>query len=317
MNETNETIVVNLNEKGDSSENRGELMNGRACSKKLEQELAYEISQARVMRGRAPHLSVVLVGDHGPSLVYIGQKRKACERVGIDFSLHHLSSGVTEESLLGLIGELNGDSGVDGMIVQLPLPSHIDSRRVMEAIDFRKDVDGFHPMSVGRLLLGELDSTFIAATPYGIKLLLDEYGVQIRGKHVVIVGKSQIVGQPLANLLSLEKGMAGTVTLCDRYTEDLEEFTKSADVLIVAAGVHHLVGSGMVKEGAVVIDVGIHQISDDTKKAGYHLEGDVDFQGVSKDCRLITPVPGGVGPMTVVSLLLNTWKAYSRFDCKV
>lgn len=293
-------------------EKRGEIMDGRACSRKLEDQLKKNIAQEKVIRGRAPHLSVVLVGDHGPSLVYIGQKRKACERVGIDFSLHHLSSSTSESSLLMLISELNQDSGVDGMIVQLPLPSHIDSRRVMEAINYLKDVDGFHPMSVGRLMLGELDSTFIAATPYGIQLLLEEYGISVQGKHVVIVGKSQIVGQPLANLMSLEKGMAGTVTLCDKYTEDLASFTKSADVLVVAAGVHHLVKEGMVKEGAIVVDVGIHQIPDETKKAGYHLEGDVDFQGVCDDCRLITPVPGGVGPMTVVSLLLNTWKAYSQ-----
>lgn len=289
-----------------------ELMDGKACSRKLEISLKEKISKAKVVRGRAPHLSVVLVGDHGPSLVYISQKRKACERVGIDFSLHHLSNAVSEASLLALIEEMNCDNGVDGMIVQLPLPKHIDSRRVMEAIDYRKDVDGFHPMSVGRLMLGELDSTFIAATPYGIKLLLDEYGVDVKGKHVVVVGKSQIVGQPLANLLSLEKGMAGTVTICDRYTKDLAGFTRSADVLVVAAGVHHLIRDGMVKKGAVVIDVGIHQISDSSKKAGYHLEGDVDFDAVSGNCRLITPVPGGVGPMTVVSLLLNTWKAYSR-----
>ena len=257
---------------------------------------------------RAPHLAAVLVGHDGGSETYVAAKVKACAECGFTSSLIRFESDVTEEELLAKVDELNKNPEIDGFIVQLPLPKHINSQKIIEAIDYRKDVDGFHPVNVGRLSIGL--PCFVSATPMGIMDLLERYHVETKGKHCVVLGRSNIVGKPVAQLM-MQKTYPGnaTVTVCHSASENLKEICASADILIAAIGQPEFVTADMVKEGATVIDVGTTRVPDATKKSGFKLKGDVKFDEVAPKCAFITPVPGGVGPMTICSLMKNTLKA--------
>ncbi len=261
--------------------------------------------------GKRPHLAAILVGHDGGSETYVAHKVKACGECGFTSSLIRFEDDITEERLLEEVRRLNEDTDVDGFIVQLPLPRHIDEQRVIEAVDPEKDVDGFHPVNVGRLSIGL--PGFRSATPAGIIELLSRYKIETRGRHCVIIGRSNIVGKPLASLM-LQKAPVGdaTVTVCHSATKNLKEITSQADILIAALGRPGFVTADMVKDGAVVIDVGTTRVADSTKKSGWRLSGDVDFAEVAPKCSFITPVPGGVGPMTIVSLMLNTLEAARR-----
>jgi len=284
------------------------LLDGKATSASLQAQIAAEVDYFLDKGWRRPHLTAILVGDDGASQTYVANKERSCKKVGFDSTVLRLPASTTEEELLAEVKRLNRDDSVDGFIIQLPLPKHIDEQKIIEAVSPSKDVDGFHPENVGRLCLG-LD-TFISATPYGIITLLEEYGIETRGKHCVVLGRSNIVGRPIANLLSA-KARPGdcTVTICHSRTQNIEQYTRSADIIIAALGVPGFVKADMVKEGAVVIDVGITRVPAETEK-GYRIMGDVDFDAVAPKCSYITPVPGGVGPMTIVSLMRNTLKAY-------
>ena len=279
-----------------------QLIDGKKTSAEIKAEIAEEVKKMN----KKPHLAAVLVGHDGGSETYVAHKIKSCEEVGFKSSLIRFEDDVTEEELLKTVEKLNNDSDVDGFIVQLPLPKHIDEQKVIEAIDPKKDVDGFHPVNLGKLVAG-LD-TFVSATPSGIVDLLKRYNVETAGKHCVIIGRSNIVGRPLSILMS-QKGIDATVTVCHSRTENLKEIAKTADILVAAIGRPGFVTADMVKEGAVVIDVGTTRVKSDQTKSGWKLKGDVDFDEVSKKVSLITPVPGGVGPMTICSLLKNTLKA--------
>ena len=285
-----------------------ELLDGRATSANLQAQIAAEVDYYLDKGWRRPHLTAILVGDDGASQTYVANKERSCKKVGFDSTVLRLPASTTEEELLAEVKRLNHDDSVDGFIIQLPLPKHIDEQKVIMAVSPAKDVDGFHPENVGRLCLG-LD-TFVSATPYGIITLLDEYGIETRGKHCVVLGRSNIVGRPIANLLSA-KARPGdcTVTICHSRTQNIEQYTRSADIIIAALGVPGFLKADMVKEGVVVIDVGITRVPAETEK-GYRIMGDVDFDAVAPKCSYITPVPGGVGPMTIVSLMRNTLKAY-------
>jgi len=286
-------------------------LDGLYLSTKIKNQLCMNIANTRNKKEffLVPNLTAVLIGDDPASLIYIKQKQKACTEVGINFTLERLPSDIAQSDLISRIHFINNDSSVHGCIIQLPIPNHLDKNIILSQVSINKDVDCFHSENIGNLLLNR--PTFLPATPYGIKLLLEDYNIPTKGKHCVIIGKSLIVGQPLANLMSLESGMAATVTICDRFTENLSDHTKRADILIVAAGKHHLINDiNMIKSNVVIIDVGIHRIEDSTAKNGYRLEGDVNYDLLKDHCSFITPVPGGVGPMTVVALLLNTWTAY-------
>ena len=285
-----------------------ELLDGRATSASLQAQIAAEVDYYLDKGWRRPHLTAILVGDDGASQTYVANKERSCKKVGFDSTVLRLPASTTEEELLAEVKRLNHDDSVDGFIIQLPLPKHIDEQKVIMAVSPAKDVDGFHPENVGRLCLG-LD-TFVSATPYGIITLLDEYGIETRGKHCVVLGRSNIVGRPIANLLSA-KARPGdcTVTICHSRTQNIEQYTRSADIIIAALGVPGFLKADMVKEGVVVIDVGITRVPAETEK-GYRIMGDVDFDAVAPKCSYITPVPGGVGPMTIVSLMRNTLKAY-------
>lgn len=284
------------------------LLDGRATSDKIKEEIAGEVAHLIAMGEKRPHLAAILVGSDGASRTYVGAKVKACEQVGFKSTLIELDEEVSEEALLAEVHKLNADEDIDGFIVQLPLPKHIDETLVTEAVDPSKDVDGFHPSSVGRMVLG-LD-TFLPATPYGIVQLLERYDVPTMGKHCVVIGRSNIVGSPMSILLSRNDYPGNcTVTLTHSRTEGLKDLCRAADILVVALGRAQYVTADMVKEGATVIDVGITRVKDDSKKKGYRLLGDVAFDEVAPKCSFITPVPGGVGPMTIVSLLKNTLKA--------
>lgn len=259
--------------------------------------------------GRRPCLAVILVGNNPASCTYVEGKRKACDEVGIDHRDIILDESVSEETLLEYVRTLNNDEGVDGILVQLPLPEHINEMKVISSIIPEKDVDGFTPTNLGRLVLGE--KALVACTPKGILRLLDSYGISTAGKNVCIIGRSNIVGKPLASLL-MGKDRNATVTVCNSYTQNLENYTKNADILVSAAGKPGLVTASMVKDGCVVIDVGMNRIPDASKKNGYRLVGDVDFEAVSKKASAITPVPGGVGPMTIAVLMKNTLTAACR-----
>ena len=286
------------------------LIDGKKIADGLKKEIAKENAAIIDAGGTAPHLAAILVGDDPASATYVAGKDKACRSVGITSSLYHYPANITEEALLKAVDFLNDDDDVNGFIVQLPLPKHIHADTVLQRINPAKDVDGFHPVNIGRLALGL--PSYVPATPAGIMLLLEESGIETKGKHVVMVGRSNIVGTPMAILISRKTNPGNsTVTLCHSETQNLQEITRQADILIVAIGQPKFVTADMVKEGAVVIDVGIHRIEDKSEK-GYHLCGDVDFKEVSKKCSHITPVPGGVGPMTVLGLLLNTMKAYNK-----
>jgi len=284
------------------------LLDGKALSVRIKEEIATEVAAMVAAGQRPPHLAAVLVGDDPASQAYVGNKVKSCEEVGFRSTLIRKGADLGEDDLLAIVDSLNRDPEVDGFIVQLPLPRHIHEERVTLAIDPRKDVDGFHPLNFGRMAQGL--SSYLPATPYGILLLLERYGVSTRGQHVVVVGRSNIVGTPMSILLS-RKGDPGdaTVTLTHSRTRDLAEETLRADIIIAAIGIPHFIKGDMVREGAVVVDVGINRIDAPDRKSGSRLVGDVDYDAVAPKCRAITPVPGGVGPMTVTALMLNTLKA--------
>jgi methylenetetrahydrofolate dehydrogenase (NADP+)/methenyltetrahydrofolate cyclohydrolase len=288
-----------------------QLLDGKRCSEAVRAEIAAGAAAVLATRGRPPHLAAVLVGNDGASRTYVESKVKACEAVGFRSSLITLPETITEEDLLLHIASMNADPGLDGFIVQLPLPSHIDEERVTLAIEARKDVDGFHPENIGRMVLG-LDG-FLPATPAGIVELLRHYRIETAGRHCVVIGRSHIVGTPMSILMSrnTEPGNC-TVTLTHSRTKDLASITRQADILIVAIGKPEFITADMVKEGAVVVDVGIHRMPDASRKSGFRLVGDVKFDAVAPKCSWIAPVPGGVGPMTITSLLLNTLKAAQR-----
>lgn len=282
-----------------------QLVSGKEVSNKIKDEIALEVEKIKENGGKIPHLAAVLVGDDGASRTYVNAKVKACEKVGFDSSLIRLDADTTEDELMDEIHQLNNNSAIDGFIVQLPLPDHIDEQRVTEAIAPEKDVDGFHPVSLGKMLL-DLPS-FLPATPYGIIQMLAHYNIPTEGKHCVVIGRSHIVGSPMSVLMARNAYPGNcTVTLTHSRTRNLKEITKQADILIVAIGKPEFVTADMVKEGATVIDVGIHRIEDVTKKSGFRLLGDVKFDEVAPKCAFISPVPGGVGPMTIASLLKNT-----------
>lgn len=279
------------------------ILDGKLTSNQIKEEIAKEVTQIKEKGGRVPHLAAVLVGNDGASLTYVGSKVKACERVGFKSTLVKLKEDTTQEELLDKIKQLNENEEIDGYIVQLPLPSHIDSQKILMAIDPQKDVDGFHPTNFGKMALDM--EAFIPATPFGIMELLKRYKVETSGKHTVVVGRSHIVGRPMSILMS-QKGIDSTVTLTHSRTKDLKKYTQEADIIIMALGKPEFLKADMVKEGVTIIDVGITRVEDSSKKRGYRIAGDVDFQEVKEKASYITPVPGGVGPMTIAMLLKNT-----------
>ena len=287
------------------------LLDGRKCSNEIKEEIKEQVDALKAKGQKVPHLAAVLVGNDGASLTYVGSKVRACERVGFESTLIRLDQETSEEVLLKTIDNLNNDDEIDGFIVQLPLPKHIDEEKVLLAVDPDKDVDGFHPTNFGRMAL-DMES-FIPATPFGIMELLRRNEVDTQGKHTVIIGRSHIVGRPMSILMS-RKGNPGnsTVTLTLSRTKNIEEYIKAADIVISALGVPEFVKADMVKEGAVVIDVGITRVPDESQPKGYVIKGDVEFEGVSAKASHITPVPGGVGPMTIAMLLQNTLLARAR-----
>ena len=281
------------------------LLDGKKISGEIKQEIAAEVNELLEKGGRRPHLAGVLVGHDGGSETYMASKVKACEEVGFTSSLIRYEDDVTEEELLACVHRLNQDPTVDGFIVQLPLPKHIHEQKIIEAVDPRKDVDGFHPINVGRLSIGL--PGFVSATPKGIVELLRRYNIPTRGKHCVVLGRSNIVGKPVSQLL-LQKGEPGdcTITICHSRTPNIKEVCLTADIIIAALGQPEFLTADMVKPGAVVVDVGTTLVPDSTRKSGFRLTGDVKFDEVAPKCSYITPVPGGVGPMTIVSLMSNT-----------
>jgi len=281
------------------------IVSGTEVSNKIKEEIAVEVEKIKASGGKTPHLAAVLVGDDGASRTYVNAKVKACEKVGFGSTLVKLDADISEAGLLAEIDKLNNNPEIDGFIVQLPLPKHVDEQKVTEAIAPEKDVDGFHPVSLGKMLL-DLPS-FLPATPYGIIQMLEHYKIPTEGKHCVVIGRSHIVGSPMSVLMARNSYPGNsTVTLTHSRTQNLKEITQSADILIVAIGKPEFVTADMVKEGATVIDVGIHRIEDASKKSGFRLLGDVKFDEVAPKCAFISPVPGGVGPMTISSLLKNT-----------
>lgn len=284
------------------------ILDGKKTSTDLKNEIAEAVKQLKAQGKKVPHLAAVLVGTDGASMTYVNSKVKACELVGFNSTLIELPEDTSEEKLLQEINKLNNDTDIDGFIVQLPLPKHIDEQKVIMAVHPDKDVDGFHPVNVGKLTLNL--PTFISATPYGIMELLERYNVETSGKHVVVIGRSNIVGRPMSILMS-QKRNAGdaTVTVAHSRTKNLKELTLQADIIVAALGIPEFLKGDMVKEGTVIIDVGITRVDDATKKRGYRIAGDVDFETVSKKASYITPVPGGVGPMTIAMLLKNTLQA--------
>lgn len=285
-----------------------QILDGKKTSEKIKAEIADQVTKIKSAGGKIPHLAAILVGNDGASETYVKNKVLACERVGFKSTLVRLDADISEAALLAKVAELNDDDDIDGFIVQVPLPKHIDEMKVTLAIDPIKDVDGFHPTNLGKLCLGL--PTFISATPNGIMELLARYDIDTVGKHCVVMGRSNIVGTPMSILMSRNtKPGNSTVTLVHSRTQDMEAICRSADILIVAIGSANFVTADMVKEGAVVIDVGITRLEDSSRPSGFRLAGDVDFAAVKDKCSFITPVPGGVGPMTIASLLQNTLKA--------
>ena len=288
-----------------------QLLDGKAMALQIKDEIANEVRSLTAAGHRAPHLAAVIVGEDGASMTYVANKEKSSHEVGFTSSVYRMSEKTSEKQLLETIEFLNNDPDIDGFIVQLPLPKHIDEQKVINAISPDKDVDGFTPVNIGRMVLGE--ECFTPATPMGICTLLKRYGIETVGKHCVVLGRSNIVGTPVANLLS-RKGFDCTVTMCHSKTQNLKELCLQADILVVAIGKPEFVTADMVKEGAVVVDVGIHRVADATKKNGYRVIGDVKHSEVDQKCSWVTPVPGGVGPLTIVSLLQNTLAAYHRHE---
>jgi methylenetetrahydrofolate dehydrogenase (NADP+)/methenyltetrahydrofolate cyclohydrolase len=284
------------------------ILDGKKTSNDIKNEIALSVKEIVAKGSRPPHLVAVIVGEDGASLTYVGSKVRACKKVGFDSTLIKLSENISEQELLLKVKELNENDAIDGYIVQLPLPKHIDSQKILMAVDPDKDVDGFHPTNFGKMALNL--PTFISATPYGIMELLDRYNVETSGKHTVVIGRSDIVGRPISILMSRKSNPGNsTVTLAHSRTKNIKELTLQADIIISALGVPNFVKADMVKESAVIIDVGITRISDNSAK-GYKIVGDVDYENVSKKSSFITPVPGGVGPMTIAMLLKNTLLAY-------
>lgn len=285
-----------------------QLIDGKKIAEEIKLEIAEEVQQMVANGQRPPHLAVIIVGHDGGSEAYVANKVKSCAQVGFKSTHIAFEEDITEEALLKEIARLNADLELDGLIVQLPLPKHIDEQKIIESIDYRKDVDGFHPSNVGRMSIGL--PCFVSATPSGIIELLRRYNIPTKGKNCVIIGRSNIVGKPIATLMML-KGYPGdaTVTVCHSHTKNLAEITRQADIIIAALGSPEFIKEDMVKEGAVIIDVGTTRVPSTETKSGYRLCGDVDFKNVAPKCSYITPVPGGVGPMTIISLLRNTLQA--------
>ena len=285
-----------------------QLIDGKKTAEEIRLELAKEVEIIKKEGGKIPHLAAILVGNDGGSETYVSNKVRACEQIGYKSTLLRFDSGISEDFLLEQIARLNDDNDIDGFIVQLPLPDHISEHKAIEAVKAHKDVDGFHPINIGRTVIGL--PSFVSATPAGIMELIKRYSIETKGKHCVIIGRSNIVGRPLSILLS-QKNTPGdaTVTVCHSRTRNMEEITRQADILIAAIGQPGFVKGNMVKEGAVVIDVGTTRVKSDLTKSGYKLMGDVLFEEVAPKCSYITPVPGGVGPMTIASLLQNTLRA--------
>ena len=283
------------------------LLDGKATAAQMKQEMAEEVAQIKANRGKVPHLAAILVGHDGGSETYVASKVRTCQEIGFKSTLIRYEEDVTEEELLRKVDELNNDPDVDGFIVQLPLPKHISEQKVIEAIDYRKDVDGFHPVNVGRMAIGL--PCFISATPLGILTLLQHYHIETSGKKCVVLGRSNIVGKPMAQLMMQKQYGDATVTVCHSHSKNLKEECREADIIIAAIGRPDFVTADMVKPGAVVIDVGTTRVPDVTKKSGFRLNGDVKFDEVAEKCSFITPVPGGVGPMTICSLMKNTLAA--------
>jgi len=284
------------------------ILDGKKTSLDIQKELEVKVKELTKSGANPPHLAAVLVGDNGASRTYVNAKVKACQRVGFKSSLYQLNINTTQKELLSLVHKLNNDDSVDGFIVQLPLPKHIDENQITLAINPAKDVDGFHPENVGKMTLGL--PSFLPATPNGIMEIIRRYNIETEGKNVVVIGRSNIVGTPVSILMSRKSNPGNaTVTLAHSRTKNLKDICLNADILIVAIGIPEFISSDMVKSNAVVIDVGIHRIEDSSKKSGFKLLGDVKFDEVSKKCSFITPVPGGVGPMTIASLLMNTYLA--------
>lgn len=287
------------------------ILDGKKVSNEIKEEIAAEVAKMRERGEKVPHLAAIIVGNDGASLTYVGSKVRSCERIGFESTLVKMPSTTSELELLKKIEELNQNEDIDGFIVQLPLPPQIDTQKVLLAVDPDKDVDGFHPMNFGKMALDM--STFIPATPFGILELLERYNVDTKGKHTVVIGRSHIVGRPMSILMG-RKGWPGnsTVTLTHSHTKNITQITSQADIIISALGVPNFLKAEMVKDDAVIIDVGITRVADDTKEKGYYITGDVDFENVSKKVSYITPVPGGVGPMTIAMLLKNTLLARER-----
>jgi len=287
------------------------LLDGKKTASDIKEEIALEVRSLKDEGKKTPHLAAIIVGNNGASITYVNAKVKACERVGFKSTLIRLSEEITEKELLNEIAILNTDLNIDGFIVQLPLPKHIDEQKVLMAVNPDKDVDGFHPTNVGKMALNL--PTFISATPFGILELLDRYHIETSGKHAVIIGRSHIVGAPMSILLSQKRKVGNaTVTMCHSRTKNLKEITLQADIIVAAIGIPEFLKADMVKDNVTIIDVGITRLVDASKKSGFRLVGDVDFKEVSKKSEFITPVPGGVGPMTIAMLLKNTLLACKR-----
>ena len=287
-----------------------QLIDGKATAAAIKAEIAEEVKTMVAQGGKQPHLAAVLVGHDGGSETYVKNKVKACEQCGFKSSLIRFEDDVTEEELLQCVDKLNKDEDVDGFIVQLPLPAHIDEEKIIMAVDYKKDVDGFHPINVGRMSIGL--PCFISATPLGILTLLQYYNIEMSGKKCVVLGRSNIVGKPMAQLMMQKQYGDATVTICHSSSKGLKDECRQADIIIAAVGEPDFVRADMVKEGAVVIDVGTTRVPDASRKSGFRLNGDVKFDEVSPKCSYITPVPGGVGPMTICSLMKNTLAAAKK-----
>lgn len=288
-----------------------QILDGKKASQAIRDELKIEVAQLNAEGKKIPHLAAILVGNNGASATYVAAKVKACEEVGFKSTLIHYEETISENKLLDKIKELNNDPDIDGILVQLPLPKHISDEEVINAIDPDKDVDGFHPINVGYMVQGL--PTFVPATPHGIMLLLEHFKVDTKGKHAVVVGRSNIVGRPMSVLLSGNTNPGNcTVTTCHSQTKNIKDFCLQADIIVAALGKPDFITADMVKEGAIVIDVGITRVEDATKKSGFKLKGDVDYENVAPKCSWITPVPGGVGPMTIAALMKNTYRSCSQ-----
>lgn len=285
-----------------------QILDGKKAAQAIKDRLGIDVAQRAIEGKKIPHLAAILIGNNGASETYVAAKVKACEEAGFKSTLIRFEETISENKVLEKIEELNNDTDVDGILVQLPLPKHISDEKVINTIDADKDVDGFHPVNIGKMVQGL--ATYIPATPHGVMLLLEHYKIETKGKHAVVIGRSNIVGRPMSILLSENKNPGNcTVTICHSQTKNIKEICLRADIIVAAIGHPEYVKADMVKEGAVVIDVGITRVEDASKKSGFKLKGDVDFENVSPKCSWITPVPGGVGPMTIAALLKNTFRS--------